>query len=313
MPVSELQSKVDRPFTGRRHATRITGMVTAQIAQQGSVHPFRIMIRALIQLLHCEGPQGAAAISYFSLFSLFPLMLVLLATTDWVLYIFGARDAVLGSLMQLFPGARQFLQSELAELGTPSRELVITCVFLFLWSSSWMFDFLESTMNRAWQVTRRRGFFHSRLLAVWVIVLFVLLFLLSTTITVVVTQIADESLRKASDYFTPLLLSAFWQGVLVASGFLATLAVFTLVYLTVPYTRVGFRNAFSGAFPAALLWQVSGYLFANLVPHLDYQIIYGSIGAVVALLTWVYVSSMIVLWGNQYAAMMQSARSVRHD
>jgi membrane protein len=288
-------------------------MASIPTVQKGSVHPFRIMIRALIQLLHHEGPQGAAAISYFSLFSLFPLMLVLLATTDWVLYIFGARDAVMRSLMQLFPGARQFLQAELMELGAPSRELVITCVFLFLWSSSWMFDFLESTMNRAWQVSRRRGFFHSRLLSVWVIFLFVLLFLLSTTLTVVVTQVADESLRKTSDYFTPLLLSAFWHGVLLASGLLVTSAVFTLLYLTVPYTRVRFRYAFDGAFPAALLWQAASYLFAILVPHLDYQLIYGSIGAVVALLTWVYVSSIIVLWGNHYAAMMQAARSAGHD
>ena len=236
-------------------------------------------------------------------------MLALLATTDWVLYIFGAKDTVLRSLMQLFPGARQFLQDELTELGKPSRELVITCVFLFFWSGSWMFDFLESAMNRAWLVSRRRGFIHSRLLSIWVIVLFGLLFLLSTTLTVVVTQVADDSLHDVSDYVTPLLLSAFWQVVLVVSGFLVTLAVFTLLYHAVPYTRVGFANAFRGAIPAAILWQLASYLFAKMVPHLDYQRIYGSIGAVVALLSWVYLSSMIVLWGNQYAAMMSTPSS----
>jgi membrane protein len=216
---------------------------------------------------------------------------------------------VLRSLMQLFPGARQFLQAELMEIGQPSRELVITCVFLFLWSGAWMFDFLESAMNRAWPVSRKRGFIHSRLLTVWVIFLFALLFLLSTTITVVVTQVADESLQGISDYFTPMLLSLFWQIVLVFSGFLMTLAVFTLLYLAVPFAKIGFRNAFRGALPAAVLWQLASYIFASLVPHMDYQRIYGSIGAVVALLSWVYLSSMVVLWGNQYAAMMSTSVS----
>jgi membrane protein len=61
------------------------------------------------------------------------------------------------------------------------------------------------------------------------------------------------------------------------------------------------------------VWQLASYLFASLVPHLDYQRIYGSIGAVVALLSWVYFSSIIVLWGNQYAAMMAAASSTHKE
>src|SRR5438876_9134844 len=152
-----------------------------------------LMFRALVRLLQHEGPKGAAAISYFSLFSVFPLMLVLLALTDQILYIFGAKDAAIRSLLSLFPGNRRFLTEKLAEMGQPSRELMVTCIFLFLWSSIWMFDFLESTMNRAWQVQRSRGFFHSRVIAVMVILLCAMLFLLATSISVIVTQVEKES------------------------------------------------------------------------------------------------------------------------
>lgn len=254
--------------------------------------------------MHCEGPQGAAAISYFSLFSVFPLMLLLLAMTDQVLFIFGARDAALRSLMELFPGARRFLQEKLAEIGQPSRELVITCIFLFLWSASWMFDFLESAMNRAWQVSRCRSFLRSRILSVGIIFLCALLFLVSTTVTVVATQMAQETEQMAKEYFTPLLLSLLWKIVLIVSGFLMTLVVLTLLYKAVPNTRVRFFDAFRGALLSSVLWQSASYLFAYLVPFFNYQRVYGSIGAVVALLTWVYLSSMIVLWGIHYSAIL---------
>jgi len=261
-----------------------------------------LMFRSWKQLMHCEGPQGAAAIAFFSLFCLFPLMLVLLASTDQILFVFGARDAALATLMELFPGMRTFLQQRFEEMIPPSKELLLGCVLVFYWSASWIFDFLESAMNRAWQVKVRRGFLHSRLLALWIIVLSSFLFLLSTCTTVIVTQLAQEAghVQRLRQFFPWLFQLS--SAILVLFGFLFTLLVFLLLYKVVPNTSIRFRDALRGAALASSLWQLAGYIFAYLLPHLNYQRLYGSIGAIMALLSWVYFSSIIMLWGIHYSA-----------
>ena len=57
-----------------------------------------------------------------------------------------------------------------------------------------------------------------------------------------------------------------------------------------------------GAVLAGLLWEIAKYLFALTLSYLHYDEIYGSVGAVVAVLTWSYVSSLIMLFGAQLTA-----------
>ncbi len=262
----------------------------------------RKILRSLLRLWHCEGPQGAAAVSFFSLFTLFPLMLALLAFTDQILFIFGARDAAFRTLRELFPGMRGFLQQRWEEMTPPSGELLFFCLLIVYWPATWIFDFLESAMNRAWGVTRRRGFLHSRLLALWLILLCGTLFLLSTCATVIVTQLTEEVSRQQPwSFFSPWLFTLS-KWVLAFFGFLFTLLVFLILYKVVPYTSIRFHDAFRGAILAAPLWQIANYLFAFLLPYLEYQKIYGSIGTMMALLSWDYFSSMIILLGIHYSA-----------
>ncbi len=92
-------------------------------------------------------------------------------------------------------------------------------------------------------------------------------------------------------------------------GFLFSLFVFLLLYKVVPNTSIRFRDALRGATLASVLWQLAGYIFAYLLPHLNYQRIYGSIGAMMALLSWVYCTSIIILWGIHYSAAKRKGSS----
>jgi membrane protein len=62
---------------------------------------------------------------------------------------------------------------------------------------------------------------------------------------------------------------------------------------------MSYRQAFPGALLTALLWAAARSLFTHLLPFLNYRQVYGSIGVVVALMTWVYISSAIMLFGAQ--------------
>ena len=69
-----------------------------------------------------------------------------------------------------------------------------------------------------------------------------------------------------------------------------------------PRAQVTLRDTLPGAFLAGLLWEVAKYVFAKSLNYFHYDQIYGSVGAVVAVLTWSYVSSLILLFGAQLSA-----------
>jgi membrane protein len=127
---------------------------------------------------------------------------------------------------------------------------------------------------------------------------------LLTSILVAVREAAARlSTRQLERY--PLMFSvgsAFWQVIFALVSFLVTVVLFVLVYRFMPKAAVTVRDALPGALLAGLLWEAAKYLFAWSLNYFHYDEIYGSVGAVVAVLTWSYVSSLILLFGAQLTA-----------
>jgi len=67
---------------------------------------------------------------------------------------------------------------------------------------------------------------------------------------------------------------------------------------------VSIMEALPGAVLAGVFWEGAKFGFAFLLPYFHYDLLYGSIGAGVALLTWVYLSSVIMLFGAQFTALL---------
>jgi YihY family inner membrane protein len=108
---------------------------------------------------------------------------------------------------------------------------------------------------------------------------------------------------------SPLVESVFWQLAFEFASILVTVTLFTLVYRFLPNALVRRHDARPGALMAGFLWEMAKYLFAWTLQYLHYDQIYGPVGAVVAVLTWGYVSSLILLFGAQLAAIFHHTHS----
>ncbi len=243
---------------------------------------------------------SAAAMSYFGLMALFPALLLLLAIGNQI----AAGSDLLTRVVEVYPGSGRFLREAVST--EVRRGLIISCVVVLLWAGSWVFAVIERALNRIWQTTART-FWHGRALTIGMIGIVGLLLatsVLATSILVALRDIAGElSPRQLEGY--PLLISvgsAFWQGVFAAVSFLVTVALFALVYRFMPRARVTLRDALPGAIFGGLLWELAKYAFAWSLNYFHYDEIYGPVGAVVAVLTWSYVSSLILLFGAQLTA-----------
>src|SRR5436853_180408 len=93
-----------------------------------------------------------------------------------------------------------------------------------------------------------------------------------------------------------------WAGSWVFAGVIITITLLSLVYRFMPNARVRLRATVPGAIIAGLVWEAGKYIFAWSLHDFHYDQLYGSVGAVVAILTWGYVSSLILLFGAQLTA-----------
>jgi membrane protein len=84
---------------------------------------------------------------------------------------------------------------------------------------------------------------------------------------------------------------------------LLPVAAFIVMYKTLPRTRVRWSDVWLGGVVAGLAWQVAQRLFAWYLGNAaDYNVIYGSVGAIIGLLVWAYLSSQILLLGAEFTA-----------
>ncbi len=245
---------------------------------------------------------AAAAMSYFGLMALFPALILLLAISNQL----AAATGLLTHAVDVYPGSRTFLQDTIRSMSTLGPGVIITCILMLLWAGSWVFAVIERALNRIWGTTSRT-FWHGRALTIGMIGIVGLLLSLSVLMTSVVVALREMagnlSPRQIANY--PILLSAgsaFWQGIFAILSYLFTVVLFVLVYRFMPKADVTLRDTLPGAFIGGLLWELAKYVFAWSLNYFHYDQIYGSVGAVVAVLTWSYVSSLILLFGAQLTA-----------
>jgi len=261
-----------------------------------------MILHALHQFHENDLFTSAAAMSYFGLMALFPTLLLLLAISNKI----AAGSQMLTHAVDVYPGSARFLRETIGALSDLGYGAIVTCVVLVFWAGSWVFAVIERALNRIWGSTSRT-FWHGRAITLGMVALVGLLLSFSVMVTSISVGLRDVASRLSPRQLEryPLLVSvgsAFWQVLFAVLSYLITVALFVLVYRFMPRAQVTLRDTLPGAFLAGLLWELAKYIFAWSLSYFHYDQIYGSVGAVVAVLTWSYVSSLILLFGAQLTA-----------
>jgi membrane protein len=265
--------------------------------------PWRSMLgHALHQFHENDLFTSSAAMSYFGLMALFPALLLMFALSNKL----AAGSQLLTHAVDVYPGSSKFLRDTIEAFSDIGVGAIATCVVVVFWAGSWVFAVIERALNRIWGATSRT-FLHGRALTVGMVGLVGLLLAASvfvTSILVAMREIASRFSPRQIERYTLLTSagSAFWQVLFATVSYLVTVVLFVLIYRFMPKANVTLRDTLPGAFLAGLLWEIAKYIFAVSLHYFHYDQLYGSVGAVVAVLTWSYVSSLILLFGAQLTA-----------
>ena len=172
---------------------------------------------------------------------------------------------------------------------------------------------MRKGINAAWGIEKTRPFLKERLIDIALVVgagLLMVVVLFGTPIL--------GFFRDATEFITPEAepMDFFWVLVAQLVAPVLSFLTFLLLYRFLPNTEVRLADAWLGALGAAAAFEGAKWGFVGYVTRFPvYNAVYGTVGAVMAFLTWVYVSAIILLFGAlvtaRYAAFSAKVQDVK--
>ncbi|MCC6767039.1 MAG: YihY/virulence factor BrkB family protein [Deltaproteobacteria bacterium] len=266
-------------------------------------------LRTAATRFYADGcPTLAAAISFYALLSLIPVLFLVIAVAG---YVIGSSQDTYGAVLRW---VREFIP-HLSDDFTRNLEWVVQNRGRLSWlglgalviAASLVFQAIEFALDRVFTVGRRRGFWRSRLLSLCVVVGMGLVMLFSFYVGLLIHALrADPTLAPLGhDLLVPLARGLRVQ---YLTSVALVVGAFTLSLRVFPHAYVGWREAFTGGCIGAGLWEVGRRIFLWYLANLaQFYVVYGSLGALVAVMVWIYMSATIFLYAAEVVVALQRA------
>jgi membrane protein len=261
-----------------------------------------VVSNALRSFNDARGAEAAASMAYYTFFSLFPLLLVFVFVASLFLGGEQAYRETVDFVTQAIPISRRLIEQNIGQVVDLRRTVGLVGLIGLLWSATGAFTVLARNVNRAWSEAESRNLLESRLIAlamVGTMIALMVLSLFSTAALSILPHLRAPLWGEVSLYETTL-----WVVLSNLIPWLFTFLMFLALYLWAPSVEVEWKAAFWGALVAGLAWEIAKRAFTRYVSSglVRYELIYGSLGTVVALLFWIYLSSWITLFGSHLSA-----------
>ena len=241
-------------------------------------------------------PHIAGAISFYALFSFFPLVLAIISVAGFVLGAEAEQTRLARDIAEVVPVSGEFVAETVEGVVSARLFTGIASILGLIWAASAAFGAIRKGINAAWGIKKTRPFLRERLMDFTLVLgagLLMTFVLFLTPIFAFLREITD-----AIDPEGDVASDMFWT---VAAQFLTSLVSFLsflLLYRFLPNTKVRLGDVWLGALLASAAFEGAKWGFIWYVKTFPvYNVVYGAVGAIMALLTWVYVSAIILLFG----------------
>ena len=261
----------------------------------------RALWRGSINFYNSDDLTYAASVAYYALLSVFPFFLLLFSILGMVASRESHHAAVVTFLMRAFPTHIDFLSAQLDALQKTRLRLGVGGAVALVWASLGFFSAISSAVNYAWRVEKPRSYLRHKLFSFFM--------LLAAGLMLMLALLAGSVLQLGHVSWAAELVARFPAlGVLGTIVFRYTalfffIIVVGLIYYFVPNAPVRFRDVWPGAIFTGVLWQVALEGFSFYLHDMSrFNLIHGSVAAVVVFLVWIYTSSVILLYGVELTA-----------
>jgi membrane protein len=256
---------------------------------------------AVGQALAHDVINTAKAAAYSGMLMLFPAVLVITTILAQVPVGTTLADEFRATFVQFLPADTfDLLQTYVLTRRIHSGQVILSATSLSILAGLGMMLSLMEGFRRAYRIPRTAwGFWRRRFRALLLVPLALVPLSMATLVVVFGHQIESWMIENANHELRHIVL-VFWRLVRWLVALLTSVSVLTALYHFGTKRNEHWRHVFPGAITATLLWFPATLAFGWYVTSIaDYTMFYGSFGAGIATLVWLYITAFSVLIGAE--------------
>ncbi len=262
--------------------------------------PIKFTVRLYQKAFHDDIFSRAAQVAFYFSFAIFPLLLFLISIFGLVV---GSTDdlriELFKYLRQIMPlSASTLVESTIIEVADNSSGGKITIGLLIaIWSASQGFDSLRIALNHVYGYRENRWWWNTKLLSLFLTLVIGILFAVALTLIFYGTHTLEYLLQTQGLSDTSPI---FFNLLRLTIIFIVLLLTFAIIYNLCPnHPKFRWHWWTSGTFIAIVLWLLLSGIFRLYLSFFDnYSKIYGSLGTVIILMFWLYLTALVILIGG---------------
>jgi membrane protein len=241
-----------------------------------------------------NGTLLAASVSFNLLLSLFPLALAAVYIAGSVAASPNMQEQIIRGVGYLLPVSRQLIASTVSNVAAARGAVGVVAFIALIWGGLAFFNSVRVSLNAIWGIRHPHRIFKGQLINLIMMIGAAILLFLSVLITAMFSTLHETGMQAKGAEFLQSILTIRILANILAIG-LAFL-VFLMLYKFIPSIRPKWKDIWLGAVVAAVLFEITKVIFIWYIKVFSpYNLVYGSIGTLVAFLMWTYLSALIFL------------------
>lgn len=241
----------------------------------------------------------SAQIAYYLILSFFPFLLFLI---NLLSFTHITKELLIADFSKFLPAeASVLLKNVLIQtIQAKSKSLLVVSVIGSLWAASKGIKSIMKGLNKAYDAEEDRNFIRLNAISITTTIAITVMIIISFTL-IVLGKILGTYLFGL--FGAKALFGIIWTILRYCIALAIIFSAFSLIYKFVPNRNIKFRSIKVGTIFTTIGWVTTSYLFSFYVNNFaNYEKIYGSLGGIIALMIWLYISAVIILLGGELNA-----------
>ncbi|MGL5648054.1 MAG: YihY/virulence factor BrkB family protein [Clostridium sp.] len=248
---------------------------------------------------------SGAQLAYYLMLAFFPFLIFLMTLIGFSHL--NSSD-VLEWLQRLLPGdVFNLTKSTIVEVVDYQHTGILgASIVLTLWSASTGFRGVIKSINRAYDIEENRSFIVRSIIGILGVIAMALV-----VVSTLLMSVFGDVIGKYLDEILPFghLVGFIWNVLRHGAIVVILIVVFAVIYKIGPAKKIKLREVFPGAIISTVGWLVASAGFSYYVNNFsNYSRIYGSLGTIFVLMTWLYITSMVFIFGVEVNSVLENER-----
>ncbi len=239
-----------------------------------------------------------AEMSFYLLTALFPFFILLFVIAT---QISDSMKNMLLNVITYLPRDMENMITSILLNFKQSLPIIITAAVFGLWYMTSVITTITKALNRFYEVKETRGYFRMKgmclLYSIFIIILVIMSFAL------IIFGEGTQLFLEYTNYIPFLSHEDVWTYACYLITILVIFVTILLMFKNLPNKKLSTKAVAAGAALTTLAWCIASYGFAFYVNSFGtYHLIYGSLTSIIVLITWVYISAFVILFGGSINA-----------